>query len=234
MKYVGSKQRIADKLSPIIQRGRRTDQCIVETFAGGLNMTAKLTGFRIANDINPYVIALWRALLFENFQPPKYVAKDMYSHIRENKHLYSEAVVGWVGINCSFKGKFFGGFAGTHKNGRNYQEEAINNTLKQKPYLTGITLTQGDYRDLRIPKNSIIYCDPPYLNTTGYGVKFDTEAFWKWCRSKVQEGHTVYVSEYEAPEDFISIWNQPLRNNLLNTNTRENRNENLFIYNDII
>lgn len=61
-----------------------------------------------------------------------------------------------------------------------------------------------DYRELKIPENSVIYCDPPYSETEGYrGTgKFNTEEFWEWCRN---QKNPVFVSEYSAPPDFVEV-----------------------------
>lgn len=52
---------------------------------------------------------------------------------------------------------------------------------------------------------SVVYCDPPYKGTAGYGEEFDHEAFYDWCRK--QENLTI-ISEYDMPEDFIEIANK--------------------------
>lgn len=50
----------------------------------------------------------------------------------------------------------------------------------------------------------MVYCDPPYAGTEKYdGNTFDHAAFWEWVRTR---DYPVYVSEYAAPDDFISIW----------------------------
>jgi len=58
---------------------------------------------------------------------------------------------------------------------------------------------------LVIPSNSIIYCDKPYEGVLGYAYPFDHKSFWVWCRERAKEGHRVYVSEYNAPEDFECV-----------------------------
>lgn len=52
----------------------------------------------------------------------------------------------------------------------------------------------------------LVYCDPPYINTTQYGAfnGFDHEAFWDKMREWTLS-NTVVVSEYEAPEDFVCV-----------------------------
>ena len=59
------------------------------------------------------------------------------------------------------------------------------------------------YDEVEIPENSLIYCDPPYINTAGYGVEFDHARFYDWCRAQKE---LVLISEYSMPDDFIPIW----------------------------
>ena len=56
----------------------------------------------------------------------------------------------------------------------------------------------GDYRDVDICADSVVYCDIPYINTDSYGMEFDHEAFYDWvCGLNVP----VFISEYWMPED---------------------------------
>lgn len=61
----------------------------------------------------------------------------------------------------------------------------------------------GDYRDVEIEDDSVIYCDIPYRGTDGYGSEFDHEAFYDWCeRQRVP----VFISEYWMPEKrFVCV-----------------------------
>lgn len=63
---------------------------------------------------------------------------------------------------------------------------------------------QKDYRDLYIPDDAVVYCDPPYASTADYGGTFDRRAFYAWCRA-VRKLHPVFVSEYWMPSDFRCI-----------------------------
>ena len=114
---------------------------------------------------------------------------------------------------------FFGSYVRNDvlkKSGRveHYQKEQINNILKQSTKISDVVFKCSSYDALDIPANSIIYCDPPYNGTTKYKDSFDSDAFWQWCRDKAKEGHTVYVSEYNAPEDFKCIWEKQINSNL--------------------
>ena len=216
MVYMGSKNRIAKELIPIITKDLKPNQWYVEPFVGGANMIDKIEHpYKLGADNNKYLIALLEAV--QNGQElPEYINKDEYIAVKTNKDNYPDWYVGFVGFVSSFRAKFFGGYSGycTTKTGiqRNYIKERINNILKQN--LDGIKLVCCSYDALDIPANSVIYCDPPYNGTTKYKDSFDSDAFWQWCRDKVKEGHTVYVSEYNAPEDFKCIWEKQINSNL--------------------
>lgn len=219
MVYMGSKNRIAKELIPIITKDLKPNQWYVEPFVGGANMIDKIEHpYKLGADNNKYLIALLEAV--QNGQElPEHITKDEYIAVKTNKDNYPDWYVGFVGFICSFRAKFFGGYSGyyTTKTGiqRNYIKERINNILKQN--LDGIKLVCSSYDALDIPANSVIYCDPPYNGTTKYKDSFDSDAFWQWCRDKAKEGHTVYVSEYNAPEDFKCIWEKQINSNLGDT-----------------
>lgn len=215
MIYLGSKNRIAKDLLHIILQTRRPKQVYVEPFVGGCNLIDKVTGPRIANDVNPYLIAMWKALV--SGWTPKYYSRDEYYKIKAAPNAYPAHVVGWVGFNCSYSGKWFGGYVGkvTTKGGvRDYQKEALKNTLKQVPALVGVQFKNVSYDQLKLPPKSLVYCDPPYEGVTGYGIQFDNAAFWQWCRTIARAGHTVFVSEYQAPKDFTCVWSRDVKSTL--------------------
>ena len=58
------------------------------------------------------------------------------------------------------------------------------------------------YEQVKIPENSVVYCDIPYRNTEGYKSGFDYEKFYLWAKS---QPFTVYISEYSMPEGFQEI-----------------------------
>ena len=53
-------------------------------------------------------------------------------------------------------------------------------------------------------EDDVIYADPPYAGKSGYGVAFDNEEFWEWCRRPRRA--LLIISEYSAPPDFAEIW----------------------------
>lgn len=219
MIYMGSKRRIAEQILTIILEGRQDGQYYVEPFCGGCNMIDKVPGNRIANDSNPYLIAMWKALSW-GWDPPKIIEREYYCDVRkcynQGTDVYPMHYIGWVGFVGSFNCKFFGGYAGhsvmdARGRVRDRIGEAARNILAQAPLLDGVQFTNRSYADMIIPPNSIIYCDPPYAGVTKYAYSIDHEDFFEWCRKKVSEGHDVFVSEYNAPDDFVCVWEQKLR-----------------------
>jgi DNA adenine methylase len=189
---------------------RLEGQCWVEPFVGGANSIDKVGGWRIGNDNNFYLIELFKAIQ-SGWIPPNECSEEEYNHIKKNKDNYPPYLVGFIGFGCAFGGKFMTGYA-RDKNPiiekrQKYCLCAKNNILKQKESITGVQFYHGDYKELNIPNKSLIYCDPPYEGTEKYSTSksFNHKEFWQWCRNKKSEGHTVFVSEQNAPDDFECV-----------------------------
>lgn len=91
-----------------------------------------------------------------------------------------------------------------------------------------IVATNSDYREYVHEEGDVVYCDPPYANTAQYNVgDFDSAAFWQWARSR---DYPVYVSEYHAPEDFVSIWCKEKRRLFNHRVLSANAVEHLFLH----
>jgi DNA adenine methylase len=77
-------------------------------------------------------------------------------------------------------------------------------------------------------QNYLIYCDPPYENSTKYKDEFDHADFWNWARV-VSKNNTVLISEYNAPDDFECLWSKDLTTTL-DKNSRKVDTEKLYKY----
>lgn len=235
MKYMGSKARFADEILSIILKDRSPNQWYVEPFAGGMNVIDKVAGKRIAGDNNKYLIAMWNGLKLGRTYP-KRISRNFYNKVRlefNNKTNinYDDFLIGWVGFMASANGRFFeGGYSGKSnaKIGivRDYVAESIRNIEKQIPNLVDVKFIYSDYKLLKIPKQSIIYCDIPYKNTKQYSTSknFDHDLFWSWCRRMAEKGHQVWISEYCAPNDFECVWEKKAKSSLsANSNAGGNK-----------
>jgi DNA adenine methylase len=84
---MGSKNRHAKELLQSILHNRKPNQWYVEPFVGGFNMIDKVGGNRIANDINFYLIELFKAIQ-DGWQPPDFISEKTISrHKAEQRKL---------------------------------------------------------------------------------------------------------------------------------------------------
>lgn len=231
MKYMGSKNRIAKHIAPIMLAKRKSNQWWIEPFVGGGNMIDKVNGKRLGSDINPYLIKALR-LIRDN---PHLIPRNNNEYTKERFEQaklsdLSDPVDCFAMFQYSF-GCVFKGYWAKNNRGTDYVKECVKNVLKQSESLQGVIFETRSYTELEMPPNSLIYCDPPYENTMEYNndTKFNHSLFWEWCRNKSQEGHTVFVSEYNAPHDFKCIWKGDIKNNM--SNNAKNNTEKLFKYN---
>lgn len=211
MRYLGGKARLAPWICNLINKERTSlNQWYVEPFVGGANVICNIEGNRIAIDNNKYVIAMWQALQ-KGWIPPINYTQEQYNAIRTNPEKYKLEVVGFVGT-CSFGGKWFGGLARPHhkNNGiiRNYSLEAKTSVLKQIQSMLKVKFYNLDSLKInKFPRDAIIYCDPPYENTTKYKDDFDSTRFWLWAK-ELSKKHVVLVSSFKAPIEWKCIFEQ--------------------------
>lgn len=214
MKYMGSKNRYAKELLPIILKDRKPNQWYVEPFVGGANLIDKVDGNRIGADLNPYLIQALVSIRDSLSELPKNSIDFTEAKYKELMKRDSYKHKGYAGFAFSYGGKWLGGWSRDGAGKRDYVTESYKNAVKQSPNLKGIEFVCCGYENLEIPKNSVIYCDPPYEGTTKYKDDFDHDRFWDWCREMVKLGHDVFVSEYSAPDDFVCVWSKEVNSSL--------------------
>lgn len=65
------------------------------------------------------------------------------------------------------------------------------------------TPLQGDYRNVRIPRNAVVYIDPPYRGADCRSYNgFDFDAFYAWLRTVP---NLTIISEYTVPPECVEI-----------------------------
>ena len=241
MQYMGSKGKISKHIVPIIQKFIDDSSCktYIEPFVGGANVIDKIKcDKKIGCDINSNLIDLLK--YSQSNELPITISEEEYNSVKNNKENYDSWYVGLVGFCGSFGAKFFGGFA-RRNNGDDVPSQAIRSLVKQSKLelFKNIKFITKNFLDLPKDKikNSVIYCDIPYFNTTTYKhSNFPYEQFYDWCED-MSKNNIVLISEYYMPEDrFKCIWQMELKTSLGSgvNNTTENekvRVEKLFIYN---
>ena len=236
MKYQGNKTKIVEEILPIMLSSYKGKH-FVDAFCGSCAVIQNVptTYTRIANDKNKYLIAMWRSLSVGKNDFPLIIEKPLYDDARDCFHgrnnNFEDDTVGWIGYMASFNGRFFsGGYSGHNvvgKNGksRDYITENINNINKQlqNHNFSNITWFNTDYNKIPIPDNSLIYCDIPYKDTKQYEFSkdFDYENFYNWCRTMKNNGHTIFISECQMPDDFKCVWEKEVTNAMNPTITKK-------------
>lgn len=223
MRYLGGKSRIANKIGTYLESVREGREYL-EPFVGAAWVLQEMSGKRTASDSNSALITMWKALQ-EGWVPPENITENMYASYKEAQNP-TDPLTAFIGIGCSFGGKWFGGYARSAE--RNYCTNARNSLLRQLPKIKDVLFKDRDYRNW-IPYNCLVYCDPPYQGTTGYKDKFDHEVFWSTMR-EWSKNNTVIISEYKAPEDFECVLEIPTKTDMRVAGKQESRIEKLFQY----
>lgn len=205
MKYLGGKSKIAKWLVAAMRphlRGR----AFWDAFCGGLSVSRELAAVcpgGLISDANPALISMYAAIA-RGWDPPSTVTEAEYAAARALPDTDPRKAL--IGFGSSFGGKWFGGFArSTAASGepRNHLAEARRALVEEVPELVGRGCEFAHINFLEIepkPIDLVLYLDPPYQGTTGYGAlgAFDYPRFYDcivaWSR------HTdVFVSEYALP-----------------------------------
>lgn len=228
MQYFGGKTKVSNQIVNYLESVRKENQTYIEPFVGGGIICSKMSGERIASDYNEYLIAMYKAIQ-NGYELPEEISKEQYDYIKSCKD-EDKALTGFVGFGCSFAGKWFGGYA--RQKGYNFANGSKRSLLKKMKTMQDVKFEYKSYDNWIGMKNALFYCDPPYNDTTqAYGTgEFDTNKFWADMRS-LSKDNDVYISEYEAPDDFKCVLEIPTKTIIRDSNDKVSyRIEKLFKY----
>lgn len=214
MHYLGGKSRIASKIAAVMLAKTTSRRVYVEPFTGGGAVAAVMTPWFYEarlSDAMPDLIMLWKAVQ-DGWVPPTRITAAQYAELKDAP---SSVIRGYTGFAASFGGKWFGGYTppargfSSGKSVRRNRVAAASRSMTRKAERIGkrATFTCADYRDLIIPDDAVVYCDPPYDGTTAYkGLPaFRSDEFWAWAE-KLSGRCDVFVSEYKAPPGWKPVW----------------------------
>lgn len=157
MKYMGSKNRIAKYLLPIMldEAKKHNITTWIEPFVGGANMIDKVPESfeRIGYDLNPHAIHALIGIRDHLEKLPCEVTKEFYDSIKGSE---PHNVNSWIRYECSFASKLDNGYA-INKAGRNYAEKGKNLAIKQSPKIQNVQFICDSYENLSFD-NCLIYC----------------------------------------------------------------------------
>lgn len=204
MRYLGGKYRIRQHVAEVVARygGGRP---VWEPCCGGLNSAGAHEGPVWCSDAEESLIALYRAVA-AGWDPPAYVSEETY---RAAKALaVTDPLHGFCAYGCSFGGKRWGGFA-SDDTARNYARSARAALLRDvgKIALGGGSFFLSDFLSIDPqPHGCVLYLDPPYRGTTGYGMRFDHDLLLERVLDWALYG-PVLVSEYDLPIG-VEVWSK--------------------------
>ena len=229
IRYIGGKTRLARKIFNKIKEyvKEQNFSSYKEPFFGGGSMSqfsAALNISRFCSDNKEDLILFYKELQ-KGWLPPKEISEDLYSSLKNEK---PSPLRGYAGFACSFGGKWFGGYARDKTKRRNLINESYVRVVKSLPYIKDIYFKCSDYLSIPIEQGTLVYCDPPYKGVLGYGGKFNHDLFWETCRTWSKRGAAVFVSEYEAPKDMVTIAEWSYKTYIHHAATKNYKVERLF------
>lgn len=230
MRYVGGKARMAKSIVNTIAEYASGATAYYEPFIGAgwvFERAAPMFPQAYGSDIHPDLILMWQAIM-DGWEPPLSVSREQYAELKGSP---PSALRGFAGFGCSFGSKWFGGYASSE--GRDdVCGEAYRSVTRKAAALRGLSVTiQCQSFDTVEPlPGSLIYCDPPYVNTTRYpGVPaFDHDRFWAHAKDWADSGSTVLVSESVAPAGVSCVWERATKGSLSAASNTQPRTERLF------
>ena len=248
MVYKGSKARIAKYIIPILNNIIKINNCdtFIDFCCGGANIVANphfhiQCNNKFGYDKNKYLIALINKVKNENLEYIPITEEEYYKikYSYENGE-YEDWFVAYVGLFFSYGGAFFETFAKTIPENdrgriRNFGIERYKNILKQKEQFQNVIFEEKDIFEIDVNNynnKTLIYIDPPYYKTRKFrGFSFNHNKFWEKVR-ELSRNSIVVVSEYIAPDDFISIFDLKLISSINIAKSRKEVMEKLFVHKD--
>jgi len=233
MAYVGGKSRGFEHITSILNAPCFDNMDYVEPFVGYAHILRRIKNKRsvAASDSNRLLITLLSNV--KNGGEHPVIDADEYAKLRkryrENGRT-DDVRMAYAAFCYSYNGKEFGGYTG-EKHGRNYPRERMtyyDTKLRTSPAFNACSLECKDYKLLE-PSGCVVYCDPPYANTTDYKSDFDHGEFWDTMRSWSRK-NAVFISEYTAPDDFVLLTQCVKLSSLAGKGASDARIEKLFVH----
>lgn len=104
-------------------------------------------------------------------------------------------------------------------------------SLESLERLERLEIYNLSYEKVKIPENSVVYCDIPYRGASKYINSFDYDKFYQWCR---KQKNIVFISEYAMPDDFYTVAGFTRRGTLSPTNNAHYVSEKIFCNKEVI
>lgn len=206
MQYLGGKSRQSVGIESTILACTDSRSVYVEPFLGGANVATRMVKHFdrvLLSDVHPDLVMMWDAAVNGGWVPPDEISKELWLELKNSD---SSALRGFAGFACSFGAVWFASYA--RQKNYNFAKGGANSVARKLPGLRGAEFSCIDYRNVIIPDDAVVYCDPPYVNTDPNGYRgiedFDINLFWSWA-TDLADRASVFVSEYSAPAGWFPV-----------------------------
>ena len=233
MAYIGGKSKGYQHIVEILNNECFDDFDYIEPFIGYAHILRRIINKKsyTANDNNKLLYTLLKYIQKSNKYPK--ITKLEYELLKNDNSHKNIVKKSFAAFTYSYNGKEFGGYTNI-LHGRNYPEErkSYYDLLRDNEIFMKTKIFNKSYDEFN-PKGKLIYCDPPYEKTTEYGKnKFDHDKFWDTMR-KWSKNNYVFISEYNAPKDFIKLSSKKKFSTLSGKGSKDLRTEKLFAHESI-
>lgn len=212
-RYMGGKgkigKHIAKRIKEIEEKIPIETETYFEPFIGMCGVMRNMgSRKKIACDLSPDIICLWRAMK-DGWKPPNFLTQEEVIFQKESS---PSALRCFAAYGCSYGGICFSSYLGKYNGGREEIDRSSRSIIRVSKQVDDVVFLDNTSYDQHNPKNMTIYCDPPYITASKAVLKmdnfnsFDHEHFWSTMRKWVHNRNIVIVSEFTAPDDFISVW----------------------------
>ena len=121
----------------------------------------------IAADKNPALVAMWTEAV-KGWSPPEMISKPEYEKMRtawrsKDFSEYPLHLLGFAGYGASYRGSWMASYEGGLCIGSTSRA-----VTKESKLVSKVEFICSDYTGLEIPPDSVIYCDPPYVESLGH------------------------------------------------------------------
>lgn len=217
MRYLGGKSRHARAIAGVINPVR-AGRVLWDPFCGGLASAAAFGGELVCSDVNPGLIALYREVqrdpvFLDAFEDEALLTRELHAAARAMlREDPACPVATLLVLGGAYGGDVNGGAVLKDWNGRSRLGQTVRSLRRQFRALGRARFECMDFLDrVHVPPAPayVLYLDPPYPGTTGYGVDFDHAAFL--ARARAWAAVTdVWVSGYSWPADAGElVWEAP-------------------------
>lgn len=229
MHYPGGKEHLVKEIEGQVLKYRKPEHTTyIEPFIGGGSVFCRMARHfdkAIASDINEDLVMLYNDCL-NGWDPPSEIPESLYRELRHSTE--HSGLRAFAGIGSAFSGVWFGGYIA---HGAAQSRRSLLRKIADLKEARGeVRIIHADYRGLtKVGPHVFIYADPPYAQAAFMykrGARhFNSSEFWDLALSWADNGATVLVSEYQAPEHPMikQVWQKEVKKTLAKHETGEKR-----------